>query len=79
MLPRDILGGQYGAVGDEHLHAVTRVVNAGSYVVAVLCFWLRLIVSLYSVDGWLEERSHLPGVGRRTVPYLVWGLVPVIC
>ena len=38
MLPGDISGGQYGAVDGEHSHAVTGVVNAGSYVVAVLCF-----------------------------------------
>ena len=50
------------------------MVDAGSNVVAVLGFRLRLIVSLYSADGWLEERPHLPG-GRRTVPHLVWGLL----
>ena len=51
----------------EHSHAVTGVVNAGFYVVAVLCFRLRLIVSLYSADDWLEERPHLPG--GRGEPY----------
>ena len=71
MLPGDISGGQYGAVGGEHSHAVTGVVNAGSYVVAVLCFRLRLIVSLYSADGWLKERPHLPLGGRRTLSHLV--------
>ena len=35
-----------------------------SYVVAVFCFRLRLIVSLYSADGWLEERPHTPGGGE---------------
>ena len=70
MLPGDISSGQYGAVGGEQSHAVMGVVNAGSYVVAVLCFWLRLIVSLYSTDGWLEERPHLRGGGRQTVSHL---------
>ena len=55
MLPGDIWGGQYGRVDGEHSHAVTGVVNTGSYVVAVLCLQLRLIFSLYSADGWLEE------------------------
>ena len=64
MLPGDFSGGQYGVVGGEHSHRVAGVVNAGAYVVAVLCFRLRLIVSLYSVDGWLEEGPHLPGGGR---------------
>ena len=67
MLPGDISGGQYGAVGGEHSHAVTGVVNAGSYVVTVLCFRLRLIVSLCSADGWFEERPHLPRGGGE--PY----------
>ena len=59
---------QHGAVGGEHSYAVTGVVNAGPYVVAVLCFRLRLIVSLYFVDGWPEERPHLPGGGGgRTI------------
>ena len=64
MLPGDISGGQYGAVGSEQTYAVKGVVNAGFYVVAVLCFRLQLIASLYSADGWLEEWSHLPG-GER--------------
>ena len=67
MLPGEISGGQYGAVGGEHSHAATGVVNAGPYVVAVLCFRLGFIVSLYSVDGWLEEWPHLPGGGSE--PY----------
>ena len=46
MLPGDISGGQCGAVGGKHSHVVTGVVNAGSYVVAVLFFRLRFIVSL---------------------------------
>ena len=40
VLPSNIAGGQYGAVGSEHSHAVARVVDAGSDVVAVLCFRL---------------------------------------
>ena len=76
VLPSDISGGQYGAIGGEHSHAITGVVNAGSSVVVVLCFRLRLIVSFCSADGWLEERPHLLGGGRQTAPYLVWGLVP---
>ena len=40
VLPSTIAGGQYGAVGSEHSHAVTEVVDAGSDVVAVLCFRL---------------------------------------
>ena len=40
MLPSNIAGGHYGAVGSEHPHAVAGVVGAGSDVVAVLCFWL---------------------------------------
>ena len=67
VLPGDILGGKYGAVVGKHPHAVTGVVNAGSYIVAVLCFRLQLVVFLYSVDGWLEERPHLPGGGGE--PY----------
>ena len=47
----------------DHSHAVTGVVNAGSYVVDVLCFRLRRIASLFSVGGWLEEQPHLPGGG----------------
>ena len=65
MLPSDISGGQYGAVGGENSHAVTGVVNAEFHVVAVLCFRLRLIDSLYSADDWLEEQPHLPeGEGK---------------
>ena len=67
MLPGDISDGQYRAVSGEYRHAVTSVVNAESYVVADLCFQLRLIVSLYSADGWLEERPHLSGGGGE--PY----------
>ena len=78
-LPGDILGGQHGTVGGEHSHAITGGVNAGSYVVVVLCLRLQLFVSLYSADGWLEERPHLPGGEKRTIPHLVWGLVPRIC
>ena len=80
-MPGDIWGGQDGAVGGEHSHAVTGVISAGSYVVAVMYFWLRLIASLYFADGWLEERSYL-GVcvwGGRTVPHLFWGLAPKLC
>ena len=62
---------QYGAVGGEHSYAVTGVVNVGPYAVAVLCFRLRLIVSLYFVDGWLEERPHRPG-GGGVEPYHIW-------
>ena len=51
VLPGEISCDQYGVVGGEHSHAVTGVVNAGSYVVAVLRFRLRLIASLYSADG----------------------------
>ena len=40
MLPSNIAGGQYGAVGSEHSHAVAGVVDAGSNVVVVLCFRL---------------------------------------
>ena len=56
MLLGSISDGQYGAVGGEHSDAVTGVVNAGSYVEVVLCFRLRLTVSLYSAYGLLEER-----------------------
>ena len=48
-------------MGGEPSYAVTGVVNAGSYVVAVLCFRLQFMVSTYSADGWLEERPYLPG------------------
>ena len=70
MLPGDISGVQYGAVGGEHSHALTGVVNAGSHVVAVLCFRLRLIISLYPENGWLEERPHLLEGGGQTIPHL---------
>ena len=55
-------------MGGEHSHVVTGVVKAGSYVVAVLCFRLRLVVSRYSADVWLKERPHLPvgGEANRT-------------
>ena len=79
MLPGDFSGGQCGAVDGEHSHRVAGVVNAGAYVVAVLCFRLRLIVSLYSSNDWLEEGPYLPEGGRWTVPHLVWGLVPRVC
>ena len=79
VLPGDISSGQYRAVGGEDSHAVTGMVNAGSYVVAVLCFRLQLILYLYSADGWLEERPHLAGGGRQTIPHLVWGIVLRIC
>ena len=73
VFPGDISDGQYGAVGGEHSHAVTRVVNAGSYVVAVLCLRLQLIVYLYSADGWLEERPHHTTSHRGTCPQtLLW-------
>ena len=79
-MPGDIWGGQDGTVGGEHSHAVTGVISAGSYVVAVMYFWLRLIVSLYFEDGWLEERPYLRvGGGGRTVPHLLWALVPKLC
>ena len=39
-MPSNIAGGQYGAVGIEHSHAVAGVVDAGYDVVAVLCFRL---------------------------------------
>ena len=39
-MPCIIAGGQYGAVGSEHSHAVAGVVDAGYDVVAVLCFRL---------------------------------------
>ena len=49
--------------GGEHSYTVTGVVNAGSYI---LCFGLRLIVSLYSsADGWNGHAS--PGGGGE--PY----------
>ena len=63
MLPGEISGGQYGAVGVQHSHVVTGVVHAGSYIVAVLCFRLRLVVFHYSSDGWLQERPQLPAEG----------------
>ena len=53
-LPSNIAGGQYGAMGSEHSHAVAGVVDAGSDVVAVLC----------SVNCRLEERPYFPGEGR---------------
>ena len=40
MLPSNIAGGQYGPVSSDYSHAVAGVVDAGSDVVAVLCFWL---------------------------------------
>ena len=40
MLLSNIAGGQYGAVGSEHSHAVAGVVNTRSDVVEVLCFRL---------------------------------------
>ena len=58
-------------VDGEHSHAVTGVVNTGFYVVTVLCFRLRLVVSLYFSDGWMKERPHLPGERMLTVPHLV--------
>ena len=64
VLPSNIAGGQYGAVGSGHSRAVAEVVDAGSDVVAVLCFRLWLTFSLYSVDGRLEERPYFPGEGR---------------
>ena len=73
VLPGDISSGQYEAVGGEHSHAVTKVVNAGYYMVAGLCFLLRFIVSLCSVNDWLEERPHLPGGGggaNRTTSHM---------
>ena len=60
----NIAGGQYGAVGSEHSHTVAGVVDTGFDVVAVSCFRLRLIFSLYSVDGRLEERPYFPGERR---------------
>ena len=58
-MPGDISGVQYEAMVGEHSHAVTGVIDAGSYVVTG--FRLRIIVSLCSADGWLEERPQLPG------------------
>ena len=49
----------------EHSHAVAGVVNAGSYVVVVLCFRLRLIISPYSADGWLGNGHTSPGGGGK--------------
>ena len=40
VLPSNIAGGQYDSVGSEHSHSVAGVVDAGSDVVAVLCFRL---------------------------------------
>ena len=40
VLPSNIAGGQYGAVGSEPSHTVAEVVDAGFDVVAVLCFRL---------------------------------------
>ena len=76
MLPGDISGGQHVAVDGEHLHAVTGVGNAGSYVVAVLWFRLRLFVSLYFADGWLEEMSHLQGGGEANSTTSFMGTCP---
>ena len=59
MLPGDISGVQYEAVGGEHSHVVKGVINAGCYVVTG--FRLRIIVTLCSADSWLEERPQLPG------------------
>ena len=53
VLPSNIAGGQYSAVGSDHSHAVAGVVDAGYDVVAVLCFRLSLILYFYSVDGQL--------------------------
>ena len=40
VLPSNIAGGQHDSVGSEHSHAVAGVVEAGSDVVAALCFRL---------------------------------------
>ena len=40
VLPSNFAGGQYGAVGSEHSHAIAGVVGAGSGVVIVLYFRL---------------------------------------
>ena len=48
--PGETSGGQFGEMGGEHSHAVTGMIIVGPCVVAVLCFRLRLIVSLYSVN-----------------------------
>ena len=40
VLTSNFAGGQYGAVGSEHSHAVAGVVDAGSGVVVVLYFRL---------------------------------------
>ena len=67
MVPGDISGGEYGTVGFEHSYVVMGMVNVESYVVEVLCFRLRLIVSPYSADGLHEEQPHLLGGGGE--PY----------
>ena len=64
MSPSDVAGGWYEAVSSEHSHAVTWVVNARPYIVAVLRFRLLLVVLLYTANGWFEERSHLVTGGR---------------
>ena len=71
MLRSNIAGGQYGAVGSEYSYAIAGVGDAGSDVVVVLCFRLRFIFSLCSVDGRLEERPYFParGGGPYHIPY----------
>ena len=72
MLPGDILGGQCGAVGGEHSHAVTGVVNAGSYVIAVMCFWLKL-VSLFILKRWLARGTATSPRGGGKPYHILYG------
>ena len=72
-MPGDIPGSQYGAVDGGHSYAVTGVANAGSYVVAIMCLRLQLIVPPYSADAWLEEWPYLPEGGWRTVYHISYG------
>ena len=62
-------------MGGDHSHAVTGAVNAGCYVAANLTFRLQLIVPLYDTNGWLDERSHLPGERRTAYP----GSIELFC
>ena len=48
VLPSNIGGGQYGAVGSEHSHAVAGVVDTGSDVVAVFAIGCDLF-SLFTL------------------------------
>ena len=77
MLPGDIKGGQYEAFDDEHSHAVKGVINAESYVVAVLCFRLRLILPLFTLQMTDLRNGHTsPGRGEENRTISRVGICP---